>query len=69
VHWLNAPPPEQEAQSGWQGMQAPEEENVPKGQEETHLPFDASWLSLQVRQNVDVPKQVLQEEPQAGKKY
>ena len=49
-------------------MQTPEEENVPGGQVETHLPFDASWLLLQVRQNVDVSKQVLQEASQAGNK-
>ena len=58
-------PPEQEAQSGWQGRQAPEEEKVPAGQVATHLPFEASWLLLQVRQNVEDPKHVLHEESQA----
>ena len=36
------------------------------GHDETHSPSDASWLFAHVRQNVDDPAQVLQDESQAG---
>lgn len=68
MHWLKAPPAEQEAQSGWQGRQAPAVENVPEGQADTQLPFKLNRLLAHVRQNVDVPEQVLHEESQANKK-
>lgn len=35
------------------------------GHDATHLPPDASWLFAQVKQKVDDPAQVLQEESQA----
>ena len=35
------------------------------GHDETHSPSDASWLFAHVRQNVDDPAQVLQDESQA----
>lgn len=63
-HWLKAEP-EQEAQSGWQATQEPDELNVFEGQDVTHLPPDASWLLAQVRQNVDEPAHVLHDESQA----
>lgn len=63
-HWLKAEP-EHEAQSGWQVIHAPEELNVFDGHEETHFPPEANWLLVQVKQNVEEPAQVLQDESQA----
>lgn len=40
-HWLNEDP-EQDAQSGWHGIQDPEELKVLDGHEATHFPLDAS---------------------------
>jgi hypothetical protein len=65
-HWLNEAP-EQLPQSGWQERQALEELNVLTGQEETHFPLEASWLFVQVKQNVADPAQVPHEESHAGK--
>jgi len=42
VHWLNEPPAEQDAQSGWQLKHAPDAEKVPDGQEEMQRPLEAS---------------------------
>jgi hypothetical protein len=64
VHWLKASP-EQLAQSGWQVRHWPADENVPEGQVEIHLPLEASWLLGHVRQKVDEPPHVVQEESQA----
>lgn len=65
-HWEKEGP-EQVAQSGWQVVHTPEFEVVKEldGQEETHFPREASWLLEQVRQNVELPAQVVQEESQA----
>ena len=46
-------------------MQEPEEEKVFKGHVEVHLPVEARRLEEQVRQKVDDPAQVKQEESQA----
>lgn len=43
-------------------MHAPDEEKELEGQEETHFPAEASWLLAQVRQNVDDPAHVPQDE-------
>ena len=56
------------AQSGWQVTQTLEELKVLDGQDETHLPPDASWLLEQVRQNVELPAQELHEASQAKRK-
>lgn len=56
-HWLNEVP-EQVAQSGWQGVHVPEVVIELDGQEETHLPPEASWPPLQVRQKSAAPMQV-----------
>lgn len=63
-HWLKEAP-EQEAQSAWQLRQEPVAEKVFPGQVATHLPDAASWLEAQVRQNVDNPVHVAQEESHA----
>ncbi|EED78376.1 predicted protein [Postia placenta Mad-698-R] len=63
-HWLKEPP-EHVAQSGWHARHEPEELKVLDGHEETHDPLDASLLLAQVKQKVDDPAQVLQEESQA----
>jgi hypothetical protein len=65
---LNADP-EQDAQSGWQGVQvlAFGVANDLVGQEETHVPAEASWLPLHVRQKSAALAQVVQVEAQAGK--
>lgn len=63
-HWLNELP-EHDAQSGWQAIHWPEELNVLEGHDDTHEPFDASWLFAQVKQKVDEPAQVLHDESQA----
>ena len=57
LHWLKADP-EQVAQSGWQGMQDPFEEEVLVGQEETHCPLKADWPEEQVRQKLGLPAHV-----------
>ena len=46
-------------------MQEPEEENVFEGQVDAHFPEEARRPEAQVRQNVDEPAQVEQEESQA----
>ena len=46
-------------------MHCPDELKVFEGQEATHFPPDASWLFAQVRQKVDEPAHVLQDESQA----
>jgi hypothetical protein len=43
-------------------MHAPADENAPDGQEETHLPADASCEPAHVRQNVAEPLQEPQDE-------
>jgi len=63
-HWLKEAP-EQLAQSGWQVRHEPDVANVLEGQVETHFPFEASWLAAHVKQNVDEPAQVPQEESHA----
>ncbi|THH10113.1 hypothetical protein EW145_g1555 [Phellinidium pouzarii] len=63
-HWLKEAP-EQVAQSGWQGTHAPEEENEFGGQEKTHEPIEARRLFEQVKQKVDEPAHVPQDESQA----
>ena len=60
--------PVQDAQSGWQVRQErlPEDEKVPEGQAETHWPLEASWEEdEQVRQKLDAPIHVPQEESHA----
>lgn len=64
LHWLNEAP-EQLAQSGWHVRHDPDELNVLEGHVETHLPSEASWFPEQVRQKLDDPAQVPQEESQA----
>ena len=66
-HWLKEEPV-QDAQSGWQVRQErpPEGEKVPEGQVETHWPLEASWEEdEQVRQKLDAPIHVPQEESHA----
>jgi len=63
-HWLKEAP-EQLAQSGWQVRHEPDVANVLEGQVETHFPFEASWLAAHVKQKVDEPAQVPQEESHA----
>ena len=64
-HWLKALPVHV-AQSGWQVTHWPDELNDPVGQDATHLPFEANWLFAHVKQNVDDPAQVPQDESQAA---
>lgn len=60
-HWLKDSP-EQVAQSGWHATQAPEDEKALDGHDVTHEPLEASWLFVQVRQNVALPAHVPQVE-------
>jgi hypothetical protein len=64
VHWLKAPP-EQDEQSGWQVTQLPEEEKVEEGHEETQRPLEASWLFRHETQKLAEPEQVPHDESQA----
>jgi hypothetical protein len=50
--------PEQVAQSGWQAVHVPAAVMVLEGQEETHLPPEASWPPLHVRQKSAAPTHV-----------
>ena len=63
-HWLNDCPLHV-AQSGWHVIHEPDELNVFDGQDETHLPLEASWLLAHVKQNVEEPAHVLQDESHA----
>lgn len=63
-HWLELGP-EQLAQSGWQGRQAPVAVKVPEGQVETQVPAEARRLLGHDRQKSADPAQVLQELEQA----
>lgn len=63
-HWSN-PDPLHVAQSGWHAVQEDAEAKEVEGQEETHVPFEASRLLAHVRQKVVVPAQVLHDESQA----
>ena len=55
------------AQSGWQERHAPPDEKVLGGQEVVQVPLMASWLELQVRQNLAFPTQVEHEESHASR--
>jgi len=61
------PEPEQVWQSGWQERQVEVEveENVEAGQEVTQVPLEASLEAEQLRQNVLLPIQLVQEESHA----
>lgn len=64
LHWLKDAP-EQLAQSEWHERHDPDELNVLEGHVETHFPSEASWLPAQVRQKVEDPAHVPQEESHA----
>jgi len=69
-HWLKEEPV-QDAQSGWQVRQEwllefEDEEKVLEGQIETHWPLEANWEEdEQVRQKLDAPMHVPQDESHA----
>ena len=63
-HW-EKDGPEHVAQSGWQVVHTPAELKDVDGQDETHCPADASWLLAHVKQNFELPAQVVHDESHA----